>query len=117
RADGSARWRASRALPCSVRLVIDPAFFGIVSESFFSLRFMIAAATHRNGVATITTTFGDGRMSRSVFRRRDSNLGQCFRRFAASAGCFNRGKSEAGSTCFGHIAEWHVVHLQVVGPG
>jgi hypothetical protein len=47
-------------------LVIDPAFFGIVSESFFSFRFMIAAATHRNGVATITTTVGDGRMSRSI---------------------------------------------------
>src|SRR5262245_5230010 len=65
---------------------------------------MIAAATHRNGGATITTTFGDGRMSRRVFRQRDSNLRQCFTPFAASAGCFNRGKSEAGSTCFGLIA-------------
>src|SRR5262249_48937168 len=69
---------------------------------------MIAAATHRNCVATITTTFGEGRMSCSVFRQRDSNLGQCFTRFAASAGCFNRGKSEAGSSCVGPIDEWHV---------
>jgi hypothetical protein len=36
-------------------LVIDPAFFGIASESFFSRRLLIAAAPHRNGVATIAT--------------------------------------------------------------
>jgi hypothetical protein len=84
-------------------LVIDPAFFGIESESFFSLRLMIAAATDCNCVATITTTIGDGRMSRRVFRQRDSNLGQYFTPFAASAGFFNRGNSEAGSTCFDHI--------------
>src|SRR5262249_45067678 len=41
------------------------------------------------GIASAcTTTFGDGRMSRRVFRQRDSNLGQCFTRFAASAGFF-----------------------------
>jgi hypothetical protein len=39
---------------------------------------MIAAADHRNYVATISTTFGGGRISRSAFRQRDSDLEQCF---------------------------------------
>src|SRR5262245_42889511 len=58
-------------------------------------------------------------MSRSVFRQRDSNLGQLFTRVvahgdetdflklrrerAALAGCFNRGSIATRRTCSGHI--------------
>jgi len=40
-------------------LVIDLAYFGVVSKQFYSLRLMIAAGTHRNIVAIITAKFGD----------------------------------------------------------